>query len=78
MNQTHKPVILLRSASKDGMDEFRLVKAVSKSVGSVTLSKALRLGILNCGKLMWPPNGMILLTPLTAEAIAELALATSF
>lgn len=78
MSETYKSVIVLRRSLKDGIEALRLTNAVSRSVGSVTLFKALRLGILNCGTLICAPKGMTLLMPLTAVVIAELAPATSF
>ena len=56
---------------------FKLVRAVSKSVGRVTFWSALKLGMLNCGTLM-SPNGLILLTAFTADWIAEFAAPISF
>lgn len=78
MSQTHNPAIVFRRSLRDGMDALSLTKASSKSVGSVTLFKASRLGMLNCGTVIFALDGRSLLMPLTAEDIAELALDTSF
>ena len=50
-----------------GRELFKFVRAVSTSVGIVTFSKAVKLGMLNCGTVMLPKGLILLIAPMAVE-----------
>ena len=74
---THSPLTAFFRSDTDGIEALSFRRESSKSVGSVTFSKAVRLGTLICGAEILP-NGLILLTAFTADWITEFAEAISF
>lgn len=77
MKETYIAFTLSFKSETVGSDAFNFVNASSKSVGSVTFWSASRLGMLNCGTLMFP-NGLTRLKADTVLWMAELAVLTSF
>lgn len=74
---TYTSSIALRNWLRLGIELFKEMSAFSKSVGIVTFSNDVRLGMLNCGTLMFPKGLTLLMAPI-AVWIAEFADDTSF